>query len=184
MVFEITNNIFISRMSEKSVREDSSLLMSEVHFVQMKDAVPGSMWPIIEIHSLCVAVQAAAEKLHSEERIVVCSARNDHACFAQACLYLGAYLIMNRELQYDDVVNAFQTVDEPLEAKTLDCWRALDRALHFGWLARPDSDMDPVFDAEEYAHYASPAQGRVHVPSRRNALLPDSRRPAGRSGVG
>ena len=160
MVFEISNNISISRLCEENLRQDNPLLTC----VQMKDDVSRSMSPIIEIHSFCFAVQAAAEKLHSEDRIVVCSARNDDSYFAQACLYIGAYLVLHCKVQqYDDIAKAFQAVHEPLEAKTLDCWRALDRALHFGWLAPPDSDIEPTFDAEEFAHYASAAQGRVYL---------------------
>ena len=44
-----------------------------------------------------------------------------------------------------------------------DCWQALDQAMRLGWFVPPSSDAEPLLDMDEHTHYASAANGAVHL---------------------
>jgi hypothetical protein len=92
-----------------------------------------------------------------------------------ACLLVGAYLLLRRELDLNAVLLAFSPILADLAAPASDgvrdlhgvcvedCWGALEHALRLGWLAGPSSHAEPLLDAEEFAHYAHAANGGVHM---------------------
>ena len=164
MLFEVTRNLYISRVSANSAKQLSSAWTCAIHFVHIQDAsAHRSNARLCSIHNFCEEVGAAAEGMSSEGRIVACPVNNDAHSFDEACLFLGSYLILNAKMQCHEILSAFREVDQQIEETTLKCWHALDSAIQLDWLVHPDSDIEPIFDTEEFAHYASPAQGRLHM---------------------
>ena len=96
---------------------------------------------------------------------------------------IGSYLILCGYSSLADVASAFQPVAdrferfrvgvEPDRAEDLtifECWEALYCGMVQGWidLTSETPDLDCCIDMEEYMHYDSPANGKLHViiPSR------------------
>jgi hypothetical protein len=121
-----------------------------------------------------------------------------------ACVFfLGSYLILQRGTTVDSVTQLFlpvsdkldffkdpyqQPIDSPYDRLTVhDGWRSLQKARDNGWVYFLDDDVEhegsSCIDMEEFLHYDSPANGRLHVvvPSElmvfqcpSNLLLPES----------
>ena len=101
----------------------------------------------------------------------------------KTCMKVGAYLLLKKGLDLSAVLRAFRPFHAELEGTSTDsirgqhdvtvasCWGALDQALRLGWLVGPSSRAEPRFDAEEFAHYAHPANGRVHILAPGSLLL-------------
>jgi hypothetical protein len=114
--------------------------------------------------------------------IVICSGTERR--MITTCAYLiGSYMILCTNSTLADVAFAFQPVagrfdrfkdgTEPETAEELtifDCWEALHCGKMQGWLdfTTDTPDVDRCIDMEEYIHYDSPANGKLHVviPSR------------------
>ena len=96
---------------------------------------------------------------------------------------VGSYMILCLNSPLADVASAFQPIADCLErfrigietetAEELtifDCWEALHCGKAQGWLDFTSETPDPdrCIDMEEYVHYDSPANGKLHViiPSR------------------
>jgi hypothetical protein len=128
------------------------------------------------IQEFCNQLQCALFDFNSKnplDRIVICPTSEDTESILIACTLLGAHLILNGSKTLEAVVDAFRGLsnnafDENTDLQyngiaALDCWRALDRAMHLGWLVDPESEVEPTLDLEEFAHYASGANGSVHM---------------------
>ena len=107
---------------------------------------------------------------------VIHTGSDSRSTWMHACVLVGAYLMLRTGLGLDDVVEAFRPLQDDLEAvpadsssgrddavTVADCWAALDQALRLGWLVGPSSHAEPLLDVEEFAHYAHPAHGGVHM---------------------
>ena len=120
-------------------------------------------------------MDAALESENEDAKLVVYSGSDDPVALSHACLQVGAYLMLRRELDLDAVLLALRTArvdcsvleadgsQDPHAVSVVDCLGALDHALRLGWLAGPSSDAEPLLDTEEFAHYAHVANGNVHM---------------------
>ena len=161
---KLTRNLYLSRLSENRAKEACSEWTCTVHYISIKDSeAHQSDCIFISMHSFCHHVEAIVENVTSEAKIVVCPTRCDGRAFAESCLYMGSYLILKGAMKYEEVLNSFQNINQPIEERTSKCWQVIHRAVQHEWLANLGSDIEPVFDADEFAHYASPAQGRVYL---------------------
>ena len=164
MLFKLTRNLHLSRVSGDRAKEYCAGWTCAIRYVHIKDpSAHRSNARLYAIRNFCDEVEYLAESMPSEGRIVACPVNNDAHSFDEACLFLGSYLILNAKMQCHEILSAFREVDQQIEETTLKCWHALDSAIQLDWLVHPDSDIEPIFDTEEFAHYASPAQGRLHM---------------------
>jgi hypothetical protein len=172
----IHDNIFLSLTNETLSRELTP--KREVsHFVlahvTLEDGSSSSQLDLSAIQEFSNSLKDIVMGCQDPaERIVICPASDDSRSISFACAILGAYLIWNGRMTLEDVVAAFQGLGDAFSADAdsqfadstvLDCWRALSRAMHLGWLVDPESDVEPALDVEEFAHYASRANGNVHM---------------------
>jgi hypothetical protein len=120
-------------------------------------------------------------KEESCTRIVLCVG-TDKQTITTCSFLLGSYLILCHGLSLADVSSAFQSVahrferfkertsSEAEEITIFDCWEALHCGKLQGWLdfVSETPDVDRCIDMEEYMHYDSAANGKLHViiPSR------------------
>ena len=119
-----------------------------------------------------------SQEMESHDPATVCvihTGSDSRSAIMHACVMVGAYLMLRTGLGLDDVVEAFRSIQDDLKAVPADssegqhavgvanCWAALDQALRLGWLVGPSSHAEPLLDVEEFAHYAHPANGRVHM---------------------
>ena len=110
-------------------------------------------------------------------RFAIAPASEDRESFKEACLYVGCYMIINTSMIVEDVEQALHRTSDLVEdrvtimspssirkeVRIVDCWRAVEQAVKLDWLVRPDSDIEPVLDVEELAHYANRANGSLHL---------------------
>jgi hypothetical protein len=115
-----------------------------------------------------------------EQSIVVTTTGRDAHARTSACILVGGYMVWHLGIQLDNVSALFDGAackvdirDDSSGACTsvMDCWRALDRAMQLRWLVTAQSDDEPLLDAEEFAHYAGPANGSVHMVAPGTLLL-------------
>jgi hypothetical protein len=110
-----------------------------------------------------------------ETTFVVYTGADGRGALMTACVIVGGYLMLRTGLSLAATVGAFRSIPDDLKSAptksserqngvtVLDCWSALDQALRLGWLVGPSSQAAPLFDVEEFAHYAHPANGGVHI---------------------
>jgi hypothetical protein len=118
------------------------------------------------------------QEMKSHDPATVCviyTGPDSRGALMHACVMVGAYLMLRTGLGLYDVVEAFRSIQDELKAVPADsskghhavsvvnCWAALDQALRLGWLVGPSSHDEPLLDVEEFAHYAHPANGGVHM---------------------
>ncbi len=100
--------------------------------------------------------------------------------FTNGAFLIGAYLILKHAYDPEDVLAKFDAVHphtlEPFRDATfapvefglqlIDCWRAVRKALHLGWLHPPKSPgIWGAINVDEYDHYENPLNGDlVEVP--------------------
>ena len=110
----------------------------------------------------------------STEVVVICTHSTHHALTA-AALLLGGYLAVCEHLDAKAIADAFKLLSARFvpfcrglqhDGEGLavhDCWAALHRAASKGWLDFSDDPADGSIDMLEHLHYASTANGRLHV---------------------
>ena len=114
--------------------------------------------------------------LELNQNIAILPASFEKESVAQAFLYVGCYMIICEGLTVEAVQDALQEsgalsqeddfISNPakdIHIHIVDCWRAVEQAVKLDWLVRPDSDIEPVLDVEELAHYANRANGSLHL---------------------
>jgi hypothetical protein len=130
---------------------------------------------LTDIEAFCDSLGTTMEAEDTETTVVIYTGSDDAVAQMHACLLVGAYLMLRRELDLDAVVLAFRPLlpapaappaegdRDPPSVRVEDCWGALHHALRLGWLAGPSRRAEPLLDAEEFAHYARAAHGGVHL---------------------
>ncbi len=91
-------------------------------------------------------------------------------------MLVGSFLILHKDMNSDTVRELFQelcdkfirysiatTTDDQHHVNLHDCWQALDRAMSLRWFVLPSSNVEPLLDVDELTHYASAANGAVHL---------------------
>jgi hypothetical protein len=142
--------------------------------------------PLTDIHRF-------VKKMHTtlrqhEKDLVACASKYNGKVITNTALLIGAFLILGKGLEYDDVISAFRPLSrlfvpysDPSISEhdgfmtVMDCWKALYHAKSLGWLdmskdpdihhaAHPDSF--PVagkpMDLDECIHYSDPVNGDLH----------------------
>jgi cell division cycle 14 len=94
--------------------------------------------------------------------------------FTNSAFMIGAYAIFKMNLEPDDVLKIFESVDpnyfeafrdatfskQDFDLTLVDCWRALCRARNLGWFTLPTSSgLWGQVDLVEYEHYENPLNG-------------------------
>jgi hypothetical protein len=105
------------------------------------------------------------------DRVIVCPATDQTKSISEACMLIGAYLILVSRLPLEAVVEAFQRLEDPFilyadyanSINIFSCWQALDQSKCLGWFVVPRSEIAPALDVEAFEHYASGANGSVHM---------------------
>ena len=122
---------------------------------------------IAVIHAFCETVSNALER-HHDRSIIVCPA--DQCCdsISNVCQLCGAYLLLCEGLDLDYILNVFKDTlsrcPPAYRTDVVDCWKALSRARHLGWLSENGADEnETAFDVEIASHYARGFNGNVHV---------------------
>jgi hypothetical protein len=165
-------NVHLSRAVEALARAEINISDPETVYISVqKRSFQQDQMLLIEIHEFCGRIQSERDDKGPDARIVICPAQDDDESFLTARLYLGAYLILNLGWELQTVLTAFRPEgrssagSEPsdLSARHMDCWRALDHAKTLVWLVDSASDIEPLFDVDEFVHYARPANGSVHM---------------------
>ena len=168
----IHKNIYLSFVSESQSKANAltwteyrSLFVSAQ--VSAEEEVSDDSIDLSVIQDFCNRLETTNSDCQlPTDRIVICPATEDTKSISIACTLLGAYLIWNGSMTLEAVVDAFQGLDDAdvlNELANFDCWRALARAMHLGWLVDPESEVEPTLDMEEFAHYASRANGSVYM---------------------
>ena len=115
-----------------------------------------------------------------ETQVIVPLSGQKHVSISEAALIVGGYLILSNRLQLQDVIGRFECFqDNPIEGSGLDpyisqqhvtvhdCWKALHHVRTLGWIDWSDladeEGSDLPFLVDEFLHYASPANGNVHI---------------------
>jgi hypothetical protein len=111
--------------------------------------------------------------------LVVC-ASDDKETVTACVSFLGSFLILLRGMPVDRVAGLFQSINDVLvtvvdphqligsycdELTVQDGWRAVQKAKDNGWLDFLNNgvEREGCIDMDEYLHYDSPANGRLHV---------------------
>jgi hypothetical protein len=117
------------------------------------------------IEAFCKTLDSAKKSQSADAAFIIYTGSDDALALMHACLQVGAYLVLRRELELDIVLRALTTQNDCLAALEAsghqdrhavsvgDCLGALDHARHLGWLVGPSSDAEPLLDAEEIAHW-------------------------------
>jgi hypothetical protein len=92
-----------------------------------------------------------------------------------AALLLGGHLAVQERMALENIAAALRPISDrfvPLhdadgsdgsELTLADCWAALQRATTLGWLDFGDTPSEDTIDMDEHLHYASAANGQLHV---------------------
>jgi hypothetical protein len=92
-----------------------------------------------------------------------------------AALLLGGHMIVYEKMDLTSVKSAFSIAssqfvtfcdlyqDGHAELTVFDCWSALHRSTELGWLDFSDQPSEDSIDLQEHIHYASVANGELHV---------------------
>ena len=165
MCTRVFENLYVACGTNTQAKETGSCDLSKNCFkIRVKDTDR----IISYVVDFCYEM-VAAEENERQSRIVVCPTRDDPRSIAEACFYLGTYLILYKGATYDAVVAAFSIsdlsshVDERNYKDNLDGWRALQHAMCLGWFVPPHSHAEPMMDVHELAHYSHQANGGVHL---------------------
>ena len=170
MSFQIGDSLYLAA---EEIMDESSQSICIMTNGQISSPSNSKQTVLCDLISFCERLQLILERDRNQNKIFVCPIRRDSQCIAEACFYLGSFLILSSGWKYIDVVAAFRFHNElaPFlnielvlgKISALDGWRALDRSVQLGWFVHPDSDDEPVLDVDELTHYSSRANGMVHL---------------------
>jgi hypothetical protein len=165
---QIHENIFIS-LTNESLSTNERNPASIVHFMEGGSNAAFDMFALHDfskrLDSLSLSCQLPSDS------VVVYPSKDDAESISTVLTLVGAYLILKRSLTLEAVLDSFRelgpaVMEADSDAKDIGivhCWRALDRAMQLGWLAAPESRVEPAFDIEEFGHYARRVNGEVHM---------------------
>ena len=174
----INNNIYLAPGSEEESRNECPMRMDDARFI-LAIETESHFRPMAmqQIDAFCTTMSTLHEDAASQNKpIVICSGSKNATAVTDACLLVGSYLILNKGMTSAEVGEAFQELSDkfiPFTAVSTtgdqhivtvhDCWQALDQAMRLGWFVLPSSTAEPLLDVDEHAHYASAANGAVHL---------------------
>ena len=133
---------------------------------------------IERIHEFCNRLGNSSESIDDQDAIAVVYTGSTNLCtVTESVVLVGSFLITWRGLSIQTVVEAFQQLNDLLGSDinlssiwdaqcsltVLDYWSALDHAVSIHWFVPCSSEDEPVLDVDEFAHYASAANGEVHM---------------------
>jgi hypothetical protein len=121
---------------------------------------------------------------HHEKNVVACASKNNRKIMTNTALMLGSFLILGKNMGYDDLVAAFKPVSTLFltysdwsstmsdgALTVMDCWKALYHAKSLFWIdlsndihfQKNDSTDSKRLDIDECIHYADPANANLHI---------------------
>jgi hypothetical protein len=144
----------------------------------MSDTLHFSLNDLAQLHRLSQHLDRILENTGAPH-VVMCAGQ-DRKTVTACVFFLGSYLILQRGVFIDQVTRMFLTIQDELETfkdphrlidahhdelTVHDGWRAVQKARDNGWLdfLSDDIEHEDCIDMEEYLHYDSPANGRLHV---------------------
>ena len=150
----------------------SDPLDSEAYLAVEVSATAEHAGLIHRIDDFCTRLGLACDsRTVNQNNVVVSIGINDSMNITNASMLLGSFLILQRGYPVDDVIAAFHSLSDRfvliMDSSSYntesivtvhDCWRALDHALHLGWLVPRTSDDEPALDVGELARYAALAR--------------------------
>ena len=158
-ILHIQSNLYFASGTSSQAKHSQICKRTPAHFVEVggsTDADDFLPLHISVIHNFCEMMRATAET-HLDQPIIVCSETCDARSIRNACLLLGCYLILHLDLKPSFILDVASGRD--MDEAVTDCWRALDLARGHRWLGPSDS----AYDVEVGAHYATEANGGIHV---------------------
>ena len=164
MIHAVADDINLTRCTESRLKQQFPILIKSAILIVTPGmgCEKGRMANIQDFSSKMLAIA----EIKPDEKVVVCPERNTSSAFVEAASTLGAYLILHKSMAVEMVENSIaHSIVDDLDGRDTcsKTWRALDRALKLGWLVDPASDVEPVLDVEELAHYATRANGTLHL---------------------
>ena len=168
---------FTSRTAEKAMQDR----IKTAHFIDICGSdQAGNNLQISTIWNLCETIDSFIEN-HPHSTIVICPEHATSKSLSDACLLFGAYLILCRGVELDDLLDGMKDIlegidQEPLSSSAelhpnvcvIDFWNSLLQAKKLKWLGKMiTDDAEPLLDVEMAGHYALPINGNLHV------LIPD-----------
>ena len=127
---------------------------------------------LLMILDFCKDMDAMQQKFVNHT-IIVDPAKGGHKSVVSACLLLGAYLILRRAADVDNVIALFghdqvkldvnQALHDLAPFRVIDCWSALKHAVQHAWISECLEDEEPLTDLAELLHYSRAANGNVHA---------------------
>ena len=150
------------------------------HCFQMdntNDATIKDRTPLSTILFFCDRFATFLQNLHPHQTVVVISATQSDPSYIETLLFVGCFLILYEGMTVEAVKAGLQDAttleqdsavvitrsSKEVEVCIMGCWRAFEQAVKLTWLVHPNSDIEPVLDVEELAHYADRANGSLHM---------------------
>ena len=157
-IIQVQANVYFATGTAATAKQADFCLENSAHFVEVGGSAQNGdcvHLHIAVIHSFCQMMQATVQK-HLNQVIIVCPEVCDMRSTSNACLLLGAYLILCEHLAIDDGLDYLsRAMRSPSHssridaAVIMDCWRALTSARDLRWLGPSESDdVEPVYDLE------------------------------------
>jgi hypothetical protein len=142
----------------------------------------GNIVELSEIHRFVTMMKGLLQQT-PQKTLVVCAKPFCSHMLANTVLLLGAYMILELKMQFDEVDQAFGPVTHDLDMSSKafndteitvhDCWKSLCYVRKLGWFDfGGDCEQDKstsgdeqcgLCDLDEYCHYADPANGGLHI---------------------
>jgi hypothetical protein len=166
---QIHENIFLSQTNQSLSPSNEQNPSSTVHLIEGGSNATLDMFAIHDFSKRLDSLRLSCEL--PSDRVVVYPSKDDAESISTALTLVGAYLILKRSLTLEAVLDSFRELgpavmeadSDAMDMGMVHCWRALDRAMQLGWLAAPESRVEPDLDVEEFGHYARRVNGEVHM---------------------
>eukprot|EP00292_Cryptomonas_paramecium_P015927 CAMPEP_0113669526 /NCGR_PEP_ID=MMETSP0038_2-20120614/4618_1 /TAXON_ID=2898 /ORGANISM="Cryptomonas paramecium" /LENGTH=206 /DNA_ID=CAMNT_0000585417 /DNA_START=609 /DNA_END=1226 /DNA_ORIENTATION=+ /assembly_acc=CAM_ASM_000170 len=147
---------------------DSSYLL--VPFVQVLDSPAECVCGPLNLGQIHTCVKKLDQLLKANPKLKIALCVEDKSdLLINAAFVLGCYLVIIEHQEPNDVWSEVSCLDSITDGfhdpnsnpdcdfclSLLDCWTAIAQARSLGWLDR--------LDIREYAHYANPLEGDLHI---------------------
>ena len=174
MLVPLFDNIFIAVNTESQPADSSKAADSQAQYIQLDTILSSGLATaqLVCFNYFCEQLQVVRESANSEAKIFICT--DSYSGIYLISKFAGSHNILYRGLSADAVLTNFQgsnallspELKSSVQEKELslhNSWRAIERSKNLGWFVDPDSEIEPILDIDEFAHYASVANGSVHL---------------------
>jgi hypothetical protein len=159
-----------------------------MHFCALDESHQGSSFfsplPLTVIYRFTNKMHTTLR--HHEKDVVACASKHNRRSITNTALLLGSFLILGKNMEYDDLIAAFKPVSKLFliypdscsaevdgNVSVTDYWKALYHAKSLGWIdLSKDPDLCPEeknsagskrLELEECIHYSDPVNANLHV---------------------